>query len=65
MSATNGRDLARVARGCEPIVNGGADSTALDRRIAWPVMAGDEHDHALAGCDRLLETPVDRPPSAI
>jgi hypothetical protein len=65
MSAANRRDRTRVARGGEPIVNGGADFPAPDRRIAWAMMPGDQKDDALAPGDRLFQPAVDRAPGAI
>ena len=40
-------------------------SPALDRRLAGPMMAGDEQHDAVAARDRLLERAVDRAPGAV
>ena len=42
MSAADGGDFGRMTRRGEPVVDRGADPAALDRRSAWPVVAGDQ-----------------------
>ena len=58
-------DRARVARRRKPVVNGGTDLSALDRRIAPTMVAGDQEDDALAAGDRLLEAAVDGIPCVV
>jgi hypothetical protein len=65
MSASNRGDRARMARSREPVVDGGADLAALDRRIARTVMPGDQQDHAVASRDRLLQAAIDRLPGTV
>ena len=43
----------------------GADSAALDRRVAGAVVAGDQKEDPLAGRDRPLERAVDCPPRRV
>ena len=61
----NGGNARRVPRSGKPIVNGRADAAALDRRLARPVMTGNEQDNPVAGVNRLLETAVDRAPRGV
>src|SRR6185369_16111623 len=63
--AADGGDARRVARGGEPVVDGGANAAPCDRRIAGPVVPGDQQQDAVAGRDRALERPVDRPPCGV
>ena len=49
----------------EPVVHRRANPPAFDRRIARPVMTGDEQDDALAAVDRSFERAVDRPPGVV
>lgn len=54
-----------MARGREPIVNGRSDAASLDRRIARPMMAGDEQYDPVPARDRLLQAAVDRIPGRV
>ena len=65
VSAPNRGNPGRVARGCKPVMNSGANLAALDRRLSRAMMAGDQHYHALAARDRPLKPGVDCPPGAI
>jgi hypothetical protein len=65
MSPPDGRDLARVARGSEPVMDCRADRAAPDRRLPFALVPGDEEEQSIAPGDGLLESPVDRPPGAI
>src|SRR5690349_32811 len=65
MSGADGGDFAGVARGCEPIVDRGADGAAADRRLARALVAGDQEDKAIAARNRLLERTIDRTPCAV
>ena len=58
-------DARRMARDREPVVNGGANPAAFDRRIAAPTMSGDEEDDARATSNRAFEDMVDRAPCSI
>ena len=55
----------RVPRRGQPIVKGGADPAAFDRRFARPSMAGDQQYYPVAAPNRLLNSPIDRRPGAI
>ena len=63
--AANRGNARRVPRSGKPIVNGRADAAALDRRLARPVMTGNEQDNPVAGVNRLLETAVDGAPRTV
>ena len=65
MSSSNGGDPAGVAGGREPVVDGGANLPALDRRLARPGMAGNQKNDTVAALDRLVETSVDRGPGLV
>ena len=65
VGAPNGSNPRRMARRRKPVVNGGADASALDRRIARPVVAGDQQQHAIPGRNRLLEPAIDRLPCSV
>jgi hypothetical protein len=65
MGPANRRDPGRVTRCREPVVNGGADLAALDRRLAPPMMARDEQDKAIPGIARAFQGEVDGPPGAV
>ena len=65
MGATNGRDTARVSRRRKPVVNGRTDLPALHRRLAGPVMPGDQQQHSVSPRDCSLEPPVDCPPGLV
>ena len=65
VGAANGRNPRRVARHREPVVDCGADSAALDRRIARPVVSGDQKQHAIPGRNCPFETAIDRPPRSV
>jgi len=54
VSASYGGDIFGMARSREPVVNGRSDAASLDRRIARPMMAGDEQYDPLPARDRLL-----------
>jgi hypothetical protein len=65
MSATHGGDTIGVARDGEPVVNRCADRPAPDWRLTRTVMTGDEQKDAVAACDRLLESAIDRVPRGV
>jgi hypothetical protein len=61
----NRGDIRRMARGFEPVMDRGPNPPSLDRRIAWPVMPGDQQQHAVAASDRLFETAIDCSPRGV
>jgi hypothetical protein len=65
VSAADRSDRAGVARCRKPLMNGGADLTALDRRIARTMVAGDQEHDALTAGDCLLEAAVDAMPCVV
>ena len=65
MSPANRGDRAGMARSREPVVDGGPDFAALDRRIARAVVPGDQQNHAVASRNRLLEAAIDRLPGSV
>ena len=65
MCAANGGDLRRVPRSREPVVNSSPNLASADRRLARPVVAGNQENHAIAGIDGSLERAVDRLPCTV
>jgi hypothetical protein len=65
VGAAHGGDPCRVARGSQPVVDRGANLAALDRRLARPMMAGDQEHDAVAAGNRLVEAAVDCMPGAV
>ena len=65
MRTADSSDRRRVARRCKPVMNGGADLAALDRRLPGPMMAGNHQQDSIAACNRLFETAIDRRPRGI
>ena len=65
MGGADGRNVRRVAGRGQPVVNRRADASALDGRLAGPVVAGDQQQDAISAVDRLLEVAVDRRPGAV
>ena len=65
VSASYGGDVFGMARSREPVVNGRSDAASLDRRIARPMMAGDEQYDPVPARDRLLQAAVDRIPGRV
>ena len=65
VSAPHGGDISGMTRSGEPVVNGSTNAAALHRRIARPVVTGDEEHDAIAARNRLLEAAVDRCPGRI
>jgi hypothetical protein len=49
----------RVTGRGEPVVNGGPDLAALDRRLARTVMTRNQEKHAFAARDRQVDAAVD------
>ena len=58
-------DIRRVARRFEPVMHRRPNPPALDRRIARPVMPGDQQQHAIAASDCLFETAIDCLPRGV
>jgi hypothetical protein len=65
MGSANRRDPGRVARCRKPVVNGGADLAAQDRRLARTMMARDEQDEAIPGIACAFQGDIDGPPGAV
>src|SRR5437868_2418565 len=63
--SADGSNLGGVPRGCEPVVNGRTNPAALDRRLAWAVMAGNQQYDAVPSHNCLVEPAIDRRPSAV
>jgi formyltetrahydrofolate synthetase len=54
--ASDGGDVTGMAASGEPVVNGSADTSALNRRLARTMVAGNQQNHPVTARDRLLET---------
>jgi hypothetical protein len=65
MRAAHCGDVAGVTGCGKPIVNRSPDSPAPNRRIAGPMVAGDQQHEALATHGRLVESAIDGPPGRI
>ena len=63
--STNRGNARRVPRSGKPVVDCGPNPPARDRRLARPMMAGNEQDDTVAGVNRLLENTVDRAPRSV
>src|SRR5690348_1143414 len=61
----NRGNVWRVPRSGKPIVHRGPDASARNRRLARPMMAGNEQDNAVAGVNGMLETAVDAAPRGV
>ena len=58
-------DARRVPRSGKPVVDRGPDAPTRDRRLARPMMSGNEQKDAVAGVNRLLENAIDRAPRRV
>jgi len=58
-------DSRRMARGREPVMHGGPNPAALQRRFALALMSRNQQQNALPGGNRALQSKVDRLPGAI
>jgi hypothetical protein len=65
MRSSNRSDVGGMARCSEPVVDGSPDRAAPDRRLARPLVTGDQKEHAVAARYRLLEGPVNCAPCAV
>lgn len=63
VGASNGGDSLSMTGVGEPVMDGGADSPALDRRVARARMAGDQQDHPLAVNKGIFQCPINGLPS--
>jgi len=61
----HGSNVRCMPRSGKPVVDRGPNAPARDRRLAWPMMAGNEQDNAVTGINRLLENAVDRAPRGV
>lgn len=62
---SNRRDARGMPRRSQPVVHRFPDLAPPDGRVTRSGVAGYQQKHALAGVDRALEAPVDRPPCLI
>jgi len=65
MSTSDGSDMRRVARCCEPVVNGSPDTPTLHGWITRAMMAGDKQQDPIAPHGRPFERPIDCCPGRI
>ena len=65
VSAPHCGDVRSVPRRVQPIVNGGANPSPLERRVAGPGVTGDQKHDSASRCDRALQPPVDRTPRLV
>ena len=65
MRLTDRSDPRRMSRYGQPIVDRGANPPALDRRITFSGMAGDQQQDPFAARDRGFERAVDRLPRLV
>jgi len=59
------RDATRVARSGQPVMHRRPNSPSLNRRLAGPLVTGDQQNDAFATADRTLQRMVDRRPRAV
>ena len=65
MRSPDGSDFLSVPGGGEPVVDGSADPSALDRRLARPRMAGDQKQHPFPVNHRPFQRGIDGPPGSV
>lgn len=65
MRSANRSNSVGVTRMSEPIVNGGTDLAALDRRCPWPRMAGNQQDDPILGFNSRLDPAINGAPGPI
>jgi len=65
MGAAHGRDIARMARRGEPVVDGSADRASANWRLAGSLVTRNEKNDALLVRHRLVERAVDCTPGSI
>jgi hypothetical protein len=63
--ATHRGNIASVTGCSEPVVNRGADATALDWRLTWTMVPRNQQNYPIAALDRQLESPVDCLPGPV
>jgi hypothetical protein len=63
--AAHGGNVSSVARGGKPVVNRGADPSALDWRVARAVVTCDQQKDPIAARKCLLKATIDRCPSGV
>jgi len=63
--APDGGDLGGMARCRQPVMDSGPDLSSLDRRIAGPMVPGDQQDDAVAAGYGAVEAAVDGRPSRV
>jgi len=65
MRWSNGRNVAGMTRGRQPIMDRGTDRAAPDWRLPGTLVPGDEEDDAIAAGDGLLQRAIDRSPRTV
>lgn len=65
VGAADSGDRTGMSGHCQPIVNGGANSAALDRRLATSMMTGDQQDETMARSDGSFERGIDGGPRIV
>ena len=65
MGTANGGNAAGMAGRCKPVVDGGTNPSPLDRRVARPMMPGDQQQDTVAGRNRSFQGDVDRVPCPV
>ena len=60
-----GGDAGSMPGSSKPVVNGGANSAALDRRFTGTVMAGDQQQYSITPSNGLFKASIDRCPGRI
>ena len=65
MGSADGSDARGMAGRRKPVMDRRADTAPLNRRVARPMMPGDEEDYAVAGIDCLLKRAVNHGPGAV
>ena len=65
MSAPNGSDFGGVARGSQPVVDGGADLASLHGRFPGSCVTGDEKQDSVPRGDCPVQPDIDRIPGLV
>lgn len=65
MRAAHSRNVRRVPRCREPVMDRRADAPTLNGRLTGAMVPSDQQNHAIAAPDRLFETAIDRCPRPV
>ena len=65
MRAPHSGNPRRMAGNRQPVMNGGSNSAAFQRRIAFAFMPGNQEQYAISRGDGPLQRPVDRLPRPV